>query len=214
MKKKIIAFAVLILLLSAGGISAYFTASDEASNRWTVGNVSIELLEEEYDKVPETERQNITPNKTFTKDPVVRNTGTNDAFVFLEVSIPKASVRIAGADGSVHPEAVQELFHYGISDGWIKIKEDTGAAGQNRYVYAYASSEKECLALASGESTPPLFKDRSVTFANIVEGQGLEGKTLEIPIRSYAIQTSDLGEKSTSVPGEVWEILNGQEGSK
>ena len=90
MKKKIIAFAVLILLLSAGGISAYFTASDEASNRWTVGNVSIELLEEEYDKVPETERQNITPNKTFTKDPVVRNTGTV-SYTHLDVYKRQAS---------------------------------------------------------------------------------------------------------------------------
>lgn len=71
--------AVLVLLLAIGGISAYFTSTDNATNQWTVGDVTIELLEEEYDKVPETERQNITTNKVFTKDPVVRNTGTNDA---------------------------------------------------------------------------------------------------------------------------------------
>ena len=71
-KRMMVAAAVLVLLLATGGISAYFTSTDNATNSWTVGDVTIDLLEAEYDKVPETERQNITPNKVFTKDPVVK----------------------------------------------------------------------------------------------------------------------------------------------
>ena len=214
MKKATICLAVLVLLFAIGGVSAYFTATDEAENHWTVGDVTIELLEEEYDKVPEEERRNITPDKTLTKDPVVRNSGTNDAFVFLEVSIPKAKVRTASADGTVQSAAVQELFSYGISEGWVKVTEETGAPDKNTYVYAYADSETACSPLKAGDSTPPLFKNRNITFINILEGQGLEGKTLEIPIYSYGIQTSDLGEADEVTPFGVWSILKRQTDSE
>ena len=60
MKKATVFLAVFVMLFAIGGVSAYFTATDEAENRWTVGDVTIELLEEEYDKVPEEERHNIT----------------------------------------------------------------------------------------------------------------------------------------------------------
>ena len=214
MKKATVFFAVFVMLFAIGGVSAYFTATDEAENRWTVGDVTIELLEEEYDKVPEEERHNITPDKVFTKDPIVRNVGTNDAFVFLEVSVPKANVRTASADGTAQPAAVQELFSYGISEGWTKVTEETSASDKNTYVYAYADSETACSPLKAGGSTPPLFKNQKVTFINILEGQGLEGKTLEIPVHSYGIQTTDLGESDAISPSEVWDILKRQVDSK
>lgn len=206
-KKRIIFIAaVLVLLLGVGGVSAYFTSTDNATNQWTVGDVTIELLEEEYDKVPETERQNITPNKVFIKDPVVKNVGTNDAFVFLRFSVPKANVRIASQDGSAQASQVQELFDYTINEGWTKVTEDTSAADQNTYVYSYGT-EAECKALAAEASTPSLFKDNQITFLNVMEGQGLEGTTLEIPVESFGIQTTDLGADDKTAPADVWKIL-------
>ena len=144
----------------------------------------------------------------------MRNVGTNDAFVFLEVSVPKANVRTASADGTAQPAAVQELFSYGISEGWTKVTEETSASDKNTYVYAYADSETACSPLKAGGSTPPLFKNQKVTFINILEGQGLEGKTLEIPVHSYGIQTTDLGESDAISPSEVWDILKRQVDSK
>lgn len=206
-KKRIIFIAaVLVLLLGVGGVSAYFTSTDNATNQWTVGDVTIELLEEEYDKVPETERQNITPNKVFTKDPVVKNIGTNDAFVFLRFSVPKKEVRIAGQDGSAQASQVQELFDYTIQDGWVKVSEDTSATDKNTYVYAYGN-EAACKALAAEASTPSLFKNNQVTFINVIEGQSLEGTTLEIPVESFGIQTTDLGTDDKTAPADVWKIL-------
>ena len=197
------------MLLSVGGISAYFTSTEDATNRWTVGNVTIDLTEEEYDKTPPEEREDITPNKTFVKDPVVHNTGTNDAFVFIKFSVPKANVRTATLTGQVQEAALQELFSYVINDNWTKVTADTSASNKNTYVYAYGNPDT-CTPLQAGEATSALFEDEQVTLINVLEGQGLEGTTLEIPVQAYGIQTADLGNEDVTNPGAVWEILNTQ----
>ena len=212
-KRMIFIAAVLVLLLGVGGVSAYFTSTDNATNSWTVGDVTIELLEEEYDKVPEAERQNITPNQSFTKDPVVKNIGTNDAFVFLRFSVPKQAVRIADQTGAAQASQVQELFDYTIHTDWVKVSEDTSAAAQNTYVYAYGT-EAACKALVAEASTPSLFKENQITFINVLEGQGLEGNALEIPVEAYGIQTTDLDTDDKTAPADVWQILMNQVDTK
>lgn len=211
-KKFMILVTALVLLLTVGGVSAYFTSTDHATNYWTVGDIEIELLEAEYDKVPAEERTNITPNKAFIKDPVIWNTGTNDAFVFLRFSVPKQDVQIADQTGSVQDSHVQELFDYTINDGWTKVSEDTSATDKNIYVYSYGT-ETDCKALKAEASTPSLFQDNEITFINVLEGQGLEGTTLEIPVESFGIQT-DLGELDSTSPSAVWQILINQVDTK
>lgn len=208
-KKLIFIFAALALLMTAGGVSAYFTSMDQNTNTWTTGNITIELQEPEYDKIPQIERENITPNQKLTKDPLIKNTGSNEAYVFLRFSVPKANVKTAAADGTLQPSAQQELFSYTIHSGWTKVSEDNSSADNNSYIYAYGSSSG-CTPLSSGAATPPLFQDSRIVFKNIIEGQGLQNKNLEIPVQAFGIQTSDLGTNSTSLPSEVWKILTNQ----
>lgn len=196
--------AVLIAALAAGGISAFFTSTDDAANEWTVGNVSIDLVEDAYDKTPASDRKDIVPNQPVVKDPVITNTGTNDAYVFLRFSIPKANVRVANADGTAQASKVQELFSYQIDSSWVKVSEVTTAADKNTYVYAYGTASAPKV-LAKGQSTPSLFVNNKLTFINVIEGQGLEGTTLEVPVESFGIQTTDLNGKATSA--EVWNLL-------
>lgn len=205
-KRVIILAAALVLLLTVGGVSAYFTSTDEATNSWTVGDVKIELLEVEYDKVPAEERTNITPNQTFIKDPVVTNTGTNDAFVFLQFSVPKANVKV---DGTLQSAKMQELFDYTIHESFTKVSEDTSATDKNIYVYSYGT-EDACKSLAAEDSTPSLFEGNRITFKNVIEGQGLEGMTLEVPVQALAIQTTDLSDTDATRPADVWRILSNQ----
>ena len=50
MKKKIIAFGLVVAMLAIAVVSgtlAYFTDSDEATNTFTVGNVKIQLVEQQ-----------------------------------------------------------------------------------------------------------------------------------------------------------------------
>ena len=209
-KRVLIALAALLaMMLCIGGISAYFTSTEDTTNRWTVGNVTIDLTEDEYDKTPPEEREDITPNKTFAKDPVITNTGINDAFVFLKFSVPKANVRIATLDGKAQDAEVQELFDYEINPEWVKVVEDTSAADKNTYVYAYGTDDA-CTPLVAEASTTSLFRDQKVTFINVQERQGLEGTTLEIPVQAYGIQTTDLTDDDVTNPLAVWKILNTQ----
>mgnify|MGYP004643770801 CR=1 FL=1 len=50
MKKKLTAIALVVALLAVaviGGTLAYFTDTDSAKNTFTVGNVKIDLIEQE-----------------------------------------------------------------------------------------------------------------------------------------------------------------------
>lgn len=89
--------AGVLCLASIGGVSAYLTDFDKADNQFTVGKVSIDLDEPGFK--PE-EQTKIEPGKDVKKDPQIKNTGVNDAFVYLEVSIPMAEVEAASEDGT------------------------------------------------------------------------------------------------------------------
>lgn len=92
MKKKIVTICLVaaLLLLAAGGTLAYFTAEDDATNTFTVGNVDIELLEPSWD--PDGNGEQIAdPGVAVAKDPYVKNTGENDAYVRINVTVSDAA---------------------------------------------------------------------------------------------------------------------------
>lgn len=96
---KVIAIAALVGIVGYGGvqgISAYFTDTAEKTNTITVGDVTTDLEEPEWDKTPDDEKNDITPNQQIPKDPKVTNTGTNDAYVFIEVQVPVKKIITVG----------------------------------------------------------------------------------------------------------------------
>ena len=98
MKKKMCAVCAVIGVMLLGSATAFFTDQGSAANEFIVGNVSVDLTEPGWNPDDGTA---LTPNKTVKKDPQVTNTGSNDAFVFLQVKVPTASVKTAAADGSL-----------------------------------------------------------------------------------------------------------------
>lgn len=87
MKKKIFMLTVvacLVVLSIAGTSLAYFTDTDSKTNVFTSGNVDITL---DYD---ETETR-VYPGQIYTKDAVITNVGTEDAFVgiIIDVTVDK-----------------------------------------------------------------------------------------------------------------------------
>lgn len=222
-RKTLVIVCALAVVMLIGGISAYFTSTDSAENTWTVGNVEIDLQEPDYDQFNEEETNEMTPNKVIHKDPQICNTGANDAYVFMKVSVPKANVATADQNGEKQEASLQELFDYTINSGWVKVAEDTSATDSNTYVFAYGS-ETACTALAKDQTTPVLFRNAEIagkensgkvgmiTFKNVIEGQGLENITLKLPVQAYGIQTTDLTAMDVTAPAEVWEVLNNQNG--
>ena len=87
MKKKITAIALVVCLVAVaivGGSLAYFTDTDDATNTFTVGNVSIDLTEENWIGGG-TVMPQVYPGEVLAKDPVVTNTGANPCFVRIKV---------------------------------------------------------------------------------------------------------------------------------
>ena len=100
-KKKILVLALtiaMVAILAVGGSLAYLTDTKSETNTFTVGNVEIDLIEKahtenglidfkEANKVlkPGTSSDGNAVSKIVT----VKNTGANDAWVWVELLIPK-----------------------------------------------------------------------------------------------------------------------------
>ena len=198
-KKNVFIAAALIALMAIGSTFAYFVDRDSVTNNFTVGDVEISVSEPNWD--PD-EGTDITPNKVIKKDPKITNEGANDAFVFMRVTVPRATVKTANYDGTLNSRANQDLFTFTANSGWKLIKSDNGAFS-SEYVYAYAGDKMTVL--APGSSTGTLFD--TVKFINIIEEQ-LDGQDLDIVIETMGIQTADLGTES---PVEIYNIIMNQE---
>ena len=235
--KNLLIVVAMLVVLVIGTIGAYFTATDEVTNNFTVGNISVELNEPSWEALDDLNEngipdvaEDVLPNTLIEKDPTVTNlSDSSDAFVFLKVTVPKASVLTSDvASGNKNAEAaVTQLFQMNDSSNttagrgvawngkdtynstsWYLVSSTTTGVDANEYIYVYGKSNA-CTALPAGETTAaPLFN--SVTFCNAVEGQGLEDKDLEIKIDAYAIQTKDLTADDVVAPADVWSILNAQ----
>ena len=187
---KILTIAGILCLASVGGVSAYLTDYEKVSNEFTVGKVDIELKEPEWK--PE-ENKKIEPSKVIHKDPQITNTGTNDAFVYMEVSIPMANVEAAAENGERLGKKMQELFSFESKESWMQLNAQNT---ENRRVYTYAYKK----ILKPQETSEALFD--TVKFLNLIEGQ-LDGQTFEIPVRAYAIKTSYTGGSSDNLSEQI-----------
>ena len=98
MKKKITALCLCVALLAVavvGASLAYFTDTKSATNTFTVGNVKIDLIEQQKGV---NGLENFGNNKTLvpgtsdknavSKIVTVKNTGVNDAWVWVDLKIP------------------------------------------------------------------------------------------------------------------------------
>lgn len=200
-KKNAIIAAALVGILAIGSTFAYFIDRDSVTNHFTVGDVEISVDEPSWD--PE-DAKDITPNKEMSKDPVAKNDGVNDAYVFMTVTIPKADVKTANDDGMMNGVENRELFTYTINDGWKAVGNDI-TNDKAKYVYAYVDGSDKLRTLAAGQTTGTLFD--KVKFINVIEGQ-VDGQDLDIDVDVMAIQTADLG---TDDPAEIYQIIVNQQ---
>lgn len=204
--KAILCGASILSVVAVSGIFAYLTDSDTATNKFSIGQVKIELQEPTWDAKTDTdgdgipdEAEQMAPNATIEKDPQVKNIGKNDAYIYLKVTVPIKSVITANDDGTLVNGGVAqdtELFTYTKNADWTEItsartdnkKDGTDEIESRTYVYYY----KE--AVAPNATTTTLFD--SVKFANVIEGQ-IDLSEHQIDIEAYAIQSDGLPENTT-----------------
>lgn len=130
-KKNTVISLFLICALLITGIFAFLTATDSKTNRFTVGNVDIDLVEEfdtnqdgdiDPDETYRNEQppvvENIIPGQVITKEPWVENTGNNDAWIYLVVSVPTATPSEV-ASNSMHGEDIEVVVKaFAIQDNY------------------------------------------------------------------------------------------------
>ena len=192
-------------VLATGGISAYFTDADTVTNTFTVGKVSIDLQEEHWNPANAT---NVTPKQVIAKDPKIKNDGVNTEYVFMQVTVPFANLVTAENDGTKNSAGDVELFTYQVNAGWTQVSSSVNEADRTcTHTYVYGTMQA-CTPLEAGRSTPTLFD--SVTVANIVEDQGVEGTSPQIVVNGYGIQTNNIGTNDTTKPSEVWAVIANQ----
>lgn len=119
--------ALLMAAGSVGGVIAYLTDAEVATNKFTIGDVSIEGLEPNWPGNDDPTPKDIVPNEEVAKDPQMDNKGTNDAIVFMTVDSPLAKITVINDDGTVAEEkGVKEVF-------WFKNAEDAKSTHANNF---------------------------------------------------------------------------------
>lgn len=197
-RKRIIIIAavscLMIVMAVLGTSLAVLTKkTEQRANNFTFGNVKIDLQEPEWDTLTP-EDKIVYPGKSVKKDPQVENTGNNDLYAYIEVSVPKAKVRTVADNKTtiIDTAQPQELFSFTPNSDWTLIDTDDTAEDYCVKLYAYTAK-----VLKPGETTSKLFGE--VTYLNILEGELAKGTVLEMPINAYAIQSDYLNETGSNM---------------
>ena len=102
-----LAFGVVMLFMLLGGTVAYLTDTEAGVNVITIGNVELELKEPQYKK----DNSILSAGDSLEKDPKLINKGSKDAFVFLEVAVPKRTVTLLYEETSTVGEGQNAVTH-------------------------------------------------------------------------------------------------------
>lgn len=215
--KTVLLMGTLIGTISVGGIMAYFTDADMATNTFTIGKVSLDLQEPGW--VPP---KNITPGQEIKKDPQIKNDGINQEYVFMKVIVPYEKIITANEDGTKNKLQDTELFSYDVKTGWTELESEKTVNVTSKtvtHLYAYTGTQPNVMkALDAGVTTESLFE--WVRFANIVEDQTLESTTRNIVVHAYGIQVDNINDGKNQLDGknddgktaplEVWKVITNQ----
>ncbi len=206
------------------GIAAFLMSYDETTNVFTAGNVKIVLTENKYPGNDSPEVKDIVPFTEIEKNPVITNTGSNNAYVFLRLTVPVSSFTELDEYGRKKTEnqAAQEVFYLKNADdaisscennfgnGWREIRslaeggyyDDEGHwtfnknADTRTYVFAYQLSPGDSY-LEPGQSTVPLFG--KVQYKNMLEQPGMDDPIKVIKVEAFAVQSDYLEAKEEEI---------------
>lgn len=166
-KKRFVAMLmVVVLALTAviGTTLAYFTDTDDATNTFTVGNVSIDLTEPKWDEAGSKDAPEVYPGEALAKDPTVTNDGANPCFVRIKVE----GLNCLGNAGMITYRT--DYVEDALGTDWTK--------GDDGYFY-YTK------VLEAGATTDALF-DQIVIPTGLTNGDGTA--EFNIDVTAYAVQ--------------------------
>lgn len=193
MKKKIVTLALVAALVAVavvGATLAYFTDTKEATNTFTVGNVTIDLTEPAWDD-PLTgtgakDAPTVYAGEPLAKNPMVENIGANPCFVRLKVE---------GLDSLV-PDPLPEGVDEGDYMITLRSLNITDWTWHNGYYYYYVSGEDGGVLYPDGtlyteydgkvSKTPALFTH--IVMPTALENETDAGAEYDVVVTAEAVQ--------------------------
>lgn len=208
MKKKSILMAAIAVMLVAvlvvGGTLAYFTDTKSATNTFTVGDVKIKLDESNVndpngDRVTSNEYTDVFPGIQYKKDPVVTNTGKNDAYVRAVVTIENGMNWMGLYNENVWTAPQEEAFMKLICDklgaGW-SIENIAYVTNAERGSTDFVATLKYTGVLKSGDATSAMFENVMLptnATANDIATRVAQNGVFHIDVVAQAIQADGFG---------------------
>jgi hypothetical protein len=181
-------------------VSAYLTDGEKADNVATIGHVEIELSETEWPGNDSEEVHDKIANQEIPKNPVITNTGDNDAVVFLKVTVPVVNTIEVHDNGTKDEAKKQEIFFLKLNEkdssihensfnaNWVElptVEAGTTYLGNTRtYVFGYKTR------IAPNEKTTALFD--KIQLKKTLEGNIPSGTAETILLDAYAIQADEI----------------------
>lgn len=203
MKKKSILMAAIAVMLVAvlvvGGTLAYFTDTKSATNTFTVGDVKIKLDESNVndpngDRVTSNEYTDVFPGIQYKKDPVVTNTGKNDAYVRAVVTIENGMNWLGLYNENVwtapQAEAFMNLICNKLGDGW-SLEDYDYVTNAERGSTDFVAVLKYDGVLAAGKATSAMFENIMLptnATANDITTRVAQNGVFHIDVVAQAIQ--------------------------
>ena len=176
-KKLIIASFMLLFLLAVGSTMAFITDTDSKTNKFSFGNVEVTITEPNW--VP-ANGLNVVPGQTIAKDPLLTNTGSTNAYVFLEVAIPCVNNK--------------PVMVYTVNSGWALVNSDACTYGQMINTYVYGTTTTATV-LAPNASTPTLFDSVTINTLANYEVQQFTGD-FDVNVYGYGTQADGINTES------------------
>lgn len=213
-KRKILTLALALCsmaILAVGGTLAYFVDTDAAANVFTVGNVTIELIENFGDNDPSTPEkllpatgsaQNGTLKNGVVKEVTVKNTGSEDAYVRVHIAIPQIL-----DDGADTFDASANLLHFNydkdsIGEGKWDWSKTTGAEYEGDWNYYEQTIDNI------------VYNVYVVTYGTALESQATTPETAMSQVYLDSGVTNDDITEATEKLGANWQILVLAEGAQ
>ncbi len=216
MKKKIVSLALVAALAAVcivGASLAYFTDKKEATNTFTVGNVKIELNEQqkgengleafEQDKVLKPGKSN--DGNAVSKIVTVKNTGANDAWVWVDLYVPKYLV------SNEYPANESKNALHWNSYGCFNVEYNSGDYWKLATSDGIVGADKKVTNAAMVAVEDGLWYDYKYVGTETIDGTGY------VVIRTKMQNTLPAGKISLPCLAQVymdWRVMTNDEGTE
>ena len=183
----------LVATVAVGATFAYLTDHDSKDNVFTFGNVTGEVSEPTWSGASD-----VTPDEVIAKDPMIVNTGKNDAYVRIKLTIPTFKdkdqndvpyflIGTTDAEGNFQEGVLGENWEYNKNDGYYYYTKIVYAGETGNVTTALFNKVKINPALKEGSTTSTLEQTLTVS-ADMIQADGFD--TMEAAWAAFAAENN------------------------